>query len=103
MLAEALRGAVAGISQETIGREVLLAFHQWMLDYASDGQRQGFPFDPYLLYFHRRVVRATASVGQLLSNPQVRQRAPQVLINFEKLLREYVSDSKVIAAASEYE
>jgi hypothetical protein len=103
VLAEALRGGVAGMSQETLGREVLLAFHQWMLDYASDGQRQGFPFDPYLLYFHRRVVRATASVGQLLSNPQVRQRAPQVLINFEKLLREYVSDSKVIAAASEYE
>ena len=103
VLAEALRGAVAGISQQTLGREVLLAFHQWVLDYASDGQRQGFPFDPYLLYFHRRVVRASVSVGQLLSNPLVRQRVPQVLINFENLLREYVSDSKVIAAAWEYE
>jgi len=46
---------------ELLGRELLLAFHQWILDYARDGRRQGFPFDPYLLYLHRRVARARAA------------------------------------------
>jgi hypothetical protein len=29
-----------------LGREVLLAVHFWVLDYAQDGRRQGHPFDP---------------------------------------------------------
>ncbi len=33
------------------------------LDYRSDGRRRRFPFDPYLLYLHRRLVRAVAIVG----------------------------------------
>ncbi len=35
-------------SNDTLGREVLLALHGWMLDYAGDGHRQGYPFDPIL-------------------------------------------------------
>jgi len=105
VLAAALRGEISDISPEegTLEREVLLAFHQWILDYACDGRRQGFPFDPYLLYFHRRVVRAAGAIGKLLSDPQVRQLAPRVIMNFEKLLRDYLSDQKVIDAARQYE
>lgn len=69
-LVEVLAGNQAGMSKETAGREVLLAFHQWLLDYPGDGHRQGFPFDPYLLYFHRRIVRASVALEQLLSSPQ---------------------------------
>ena len=105
VLAAALRGEIFHISpnEETLGREVLLAFHQWILDYARDGRRQGFPFDPYLLYFHRRIVRATEALGKLLSDPQVRQSAPRVILNFEKLLQDYIRDPKVINAARQYE
>ncbi len=105
VLAATLRGEIFNVSPEegTLGREVLLAFHQWILDYAGDGRRQGFPFDPYLLYFHRRVVRAANAIGKLLSDPQVHQLAPRVIINFEKLLRDYLSDQQVIDAARQYE
>ncbi len=104
-LAAILQGETSAISREkeSLPREVLLAFHQWILDHASDGHRQGFPFDPHLLYFHRRVVRASDAVGQLLRYLCVRQAAPQVLVNFDKLLREYLADPKTIAAASQYE
>jgi DNA-binding CsgD family transcriptional regulator len=105
LLAAALRGETSDISpaEGTLQREVLLAFHHWILDYAGDGQRQGFPFDPYLLYFHRRVVRAADAIGKLLSDPQLRQSATRVLINFEKMLRDYLADPKVIEAARQYE
>ena len=77
-----------------LGRELVLAFHQWMLDYASDGRRQGYPFDPYLLYFHRRVVRAAAALERLLGEPAVRQAAPQVLGNLSQMLRDYLGDRR---------
>ena len=64
---------------EALGREVLLALQLWMLDYPRDGHRQGFPFDPYLLYFHRRVVKAYEVSKRLLYRESVRQKAPKVL------------------------
>jgi len=105
VLAAALRGEISHIlpDEGTLGREVLLAFHQWILDYACDGRRLGFPFDPYLLYFHRRVVRAADTIRKLLSAPRVRPLAPRVIMNFEKLLGDYLSDQKVIDAARQYE
>ena len=105
VLAAALRGEISHLSgaEETLEREVLMAFHQWILDYAGDGRRQGFPFDPYLLYFHRRIVRAGDALGKLLSDPQVRQSATRVIINFEKLLRNYLADPQVLDAACQYE
>jgi hypothetical protein len=104
-LAAALRGEISGMSfdSDTLGREVLLAFHQWILDYARDGNRQGFPFDPYLLYFHRQVVRAASTLETLMSDSQVRRLVPRVIVNFEKLLREYLCDQKVVDAARQYE
>lgn len=103
LLAEVLLGKRAEMSAATAGREVVIAYHQWLLDYSHDGRRQGFPFDPYLLYFHRRVVRGSATVEQLLRDARVRDRAPQVLKNFASMLRRYLSDSEVIAAADQYE
>jgi hypothetical protein len=102
-LAQILAGGAVTVSPAVLGREVLMAFHQWVLDYASDGQRQGYPFDPYLLYFHRRVVRASVAVDRLLGDIRVQDQAPLVLKNFARMLREYLGDARVSEAAQQYE
>ncbi len=73
------------------------------MDYPHDGRRQGFPFDPYLLFFHRRVVRAAAAVERLLKEPGLRSQTPRVLRNFAEMLRTYLDDPQVVAASSQYE
>ena len=88
---------------QTLSREVLLAFHYWILDYRSDGRRRGFPFDPYTLYLHRRLVRAANAVDRLLGQEDVSRQAPQVLFNFQKQLQQYCTDQTVIEAADLYE
>lgn len=103
VLAELLCGKPTAAAGETLGREVLLAFHQWILDYPHDGRRQGFPFDPYLLFFHRRVVRAAAAVERLLQEPGWRSQTPRALHNFAEMLRTYLDDPQVVAAAGQYE
>lgn len=104
VLSELLEGrAVQARFSEALGREVLLALHYWILDYRSDGRRRSFPFDPYTLYLHRRVVRASAAVDRLLSNNSLAQQAPIVLVNFQKVLREYRNDAQIKAAAESYE
>lgn len=104
VLTELLAGhPVQGSFSHTLGREVLLAFHYWILDYRSDGRRRGFPFDPYLLYLHRRLVRASQAVDRLLANHAVSQQAPVVLRNFQKQMQEYLQDKQIIAATEQYE
>jgi hypothetical protein len=88
---------------ETLSHEVLLAFHFWILDYRCDGRRRGFPFDPYTLYLHRRLVRASEAVNRLLSLNAVARQAPAVMHNFRKLLTEYCRDAQILATAAEYE
>jgi hypothetical protein len=77
--------------------------HYWILDHRSDGRRRGFPFDPYTLYLHRRVVKASDAVDRLLSDGSLARQAPIALVNFQKLLREYRSDAQIRAAAELYE
>lgn len=88
---------------ESLGREVLFAFHFWMLDYAADGQRQGFPFDPHFLYFHRRLLRGRDALARLLTRPAVRAHAPQALFNLHHQLERYAADPQIIAATTHYE
>jgi hypothetical protein len=96
-------GAVDVKFDQTLSREVLLAFHFWMLDYRSDGHQRGFPFDPYTLYLHRRLVRAGQGVDDLLSHPDLARQAPPVLFNFQKELQRYRNDAQIAAAADLYE
>ena len=104
ILAELLAGRAVEVScNETFAREILLAFHYWILDYRSDGRRRGFPFDPHLLYMHRRLVRAGEAVDRLLSQSTVAGRMPQVLHNFQALLQAYRNDTEILAAADLYE
>jgi hypothetical protein len=88
---------------DRLGREVLLAFHFWILDYRSDGRRRGFPFDPYTLFLHRRLIRAGQAVDRLLATAAVGRQAPQALRNLQELLQQYRSDSQIVAAAEDYE
>jgi hypothetical protein len=104
VLADFLAGRAVEVSwDDTFGREMLLAFHFWILDYRNDGRRRGFPFDPYLLYLHRRLVRAGHAVDRLLSQAAVACRIPQVFRNFQALLQAYRSDTEILAAADLYE
>lgn len=88
---------------EGLGREGLLALHAWMLGYPSDGHRQGFPFDPYLLYFHRRVVIVYDAAQRLLSCEAVRNKLPKALFNFSGKLEKYLTDPVIIEATELYE
>jgi hypothetical protein len=87
----------------TLGREVLLAVHFWVLDYAQDGRRQGHPFDPHLLYLHRRLVRAAEALRRLFANPGAAGQLPRCLVNLHKRLQEYGDDTVIAAAAACYE
>jgi len=86
-----------------LGREVLLALHGWMLDYPNDGHRQGFPFDPYLLYFHRRVVKVHDATKRMLSSEAARQKLPKALFTFSNKLEKYLTDPVIIEASELYE
>ena len=104
ILQQFLRGEPLTVTwNEALGREVLFAFHFWMLDYAADGKRQGFPFDPYFLYFHRRLIRGHDALGRLLSRPAVKAHAPKALFNLHDQLERYRTDSQIIDAATHYE
>ena len=73
-----------------------------MLDYASDGRRQGYPFDPYLLYFHRRVGASRRWSGCWANRPYASWRLKSWGI-FPEMLRDYLGNARVIAAADEFE
>jgi hypothetical protein len=104
MLRKLMEGDAVDVEfNETLSREVLLAFHFWILDYRSDGHQRGFPFDPYTLYLHRRLVRAGQAMDDLLSHPELARRAAPVLFNFQKELQHYRNDAQIAAAADLYE
>jgi hypothetical protein len=104
LLEELLAGRPVEVSfSDTLGREVLLAFHYWILDYRNDGRRRGYPFDPYTLYLHRRLVQAGEAVDRLLADDAVAHQTPQVLRNFRQVLSDYRRDAQIMAAADLYE
>ncbi|MFO7904737.1 MAG: hypothetical protein R6U98_18880, partial [Pirellulaceae bacterium] len=104
MLQRLLRGEESIVEWTgTLNREVRPAFHFWILDYAADGNRQAFPFDPYLLYLHRRLVKANEALGRLLAQPAVTAWAPKPLWNLCHQLERYCGDTQIITAAAYYE
>jgi len=87
----------------TLGREVLLAVHFWILDYAQDGKRRGYPFDPHLLYLHRRLVRAAEALQRLFAGLESVRQLPDCLRNLCQRLQEYRADAGIQDAAGWYE
>ncbi len=104
ILKELLNGSTADFEfTDVLAREILLGLHSWMLDYANDGCRQGFPFDPYLLYFHRRIVKIGAVAKNLIAREDSTDKLPKVFRGFSERLEEYLADPAVDAAANLYE
>lgn len=95
--------AIDARERQTLGREVIIATHQWILDYASDGQGRGFPFDPRVLYLHRRIVQAEKRLGELVERVGGTAGIPVSLYHLSERLHAYVGDTAVIKAAAEYE
>lgn len=102
LLARWRGGLWAQGSVDQVWREVVVALHHWILDYAHEGSRRGFPFDPYLLYQHRRWQTAEALLRELLAIPGAPGRAPRVLTNLQQWLHEYLSDAQVTSALVEW-
>jgi hypothetical protein len=86
-----------------LGREAVLGLHQWLLDYRHDGNRQGFPFDPYCLYQHRRFSKAHAALSSLKQRPASWRALPPALHNLFALLQEYCGDAGIVQSAELYE
>jgi hypothetical protein len=104
ILQRLLTGAAhEGVWNETLGKEVLLALHFWIMDYAADGGRQGFPFDPHFLYLHRRLLRGHDALERLFARPAVAALVPRPLWNLRQELRRYRDDDAVVAAAAHFE
>ena len=95
--------ALPNAGSPTLGREILLACHSWLRDYASEGHPQGFPFDPPLLYYHRRVVRVVQALEALRARPTLWAQAPVGLRNFWQLLSDYLADPQIQQSAADYE
>ena len=88
---------------DSLWRELLLALNFWLLDYASDGQRQGFPFDPFSLYFHRRMVKAHTGCERLLKSEENQKKAPKSFLNLTKRMNNYLCLPVIIKASALYE
>ncbi len=88
---------------DCLAREVLLGLHLRLLDYAVDGKRQGYPFDPYQLLFHRRVRHAHEAVRRLIDSPDCSARLPRGFRGFAGKLERYLLDPVVRQAAALYE
>ena len=86
-----------------LAREVLLAVHGWIMDYPKDGRRQGYPFDPHLLYLHRRLVKAADALDRLATGTSVGSDLAPALGHLRGQLSRYRDDPEVTAAAALYE
>jgi len=91
------------IDNEIFVRELFLSLNHWLLDYANDGKRQGYPFDPYLLYFHRRSITVHHAVKRILESSVSESDIPKCLMYLSTRLESYLSDPQIIKASSLYE
>jgi hypothetical protein len=104
LLRRLLRGEIVGVGwTATLGREVLLAVQGWILDYEHEGRRQGYPFDPHLLYLHRRLIQAGEALSRVVTPEALTQGMPRCLWNLNERLLEYRSDEAIGRAAAWYE
>jgi hypothetical protein len=104
ILKDLLNGKISEFEfNDVLAREILLGLHSWMLDYAADGRRQGFPFDPYLLYLHRRIVKIHGVTKRLILRENEKNRLPRIFHGFSNRLEKYLTDPEIVDAAKLYE
>jgi hypothetical protein len=103
-LYECLQGPLpTDLYPRILQQQMLLSIHEWIADYASDGHREGYPFDPFFLYFHRRLQRARQVLQEILTQADVKSNDFLALRNLRQRLDRYWSDPKVQQAAREFE
>ncbi len=104
MVQQLLKGAtIADLNNDSFIREIYIALNDRVLDYASYGNRQGYPFDPYLLYYQRRIRKAYQIMNELMTQVIPANRIPKVLKNYIHLLRMYLNDKQITQAEELYE
>lgn len=104
ILKDLLNGTISEFKfSDVFVREILLGLHSWMLDYAADGRRQGFPFDPYLLYLHRRIVKIHDVTKNIISRENEKKKLPRIFHSFSARLEQYLTDPEIVGAANLYD
>ena len=82
-------GAAQGhrIPAGSAGIAVVRGMAQWILDYPSEGNGQGFPFDlPWLGLYHR-CLRASSAIEAFLENPPNDPKVNKALHRLRRILR----------------
>lgn len=104
ILKDVLNGTLTNFEfSDVLAREILLGLHSWMLDYASDGHRQGYPFDPYLLYFHRRIARIHDVTKNIIERGNHKNGLPRIFYSFSEKIETYLKDTVIEDAIILYE
>ncbi len=94
-LESAREGATRWIAASTQGHELppgqaglatVRALAQWVLDFARDGQDQGFPFDLPWLDLYRRCRRACRAAEAFLRAPYDDRKVHQALERFQRIV-----------------
>jgi hypothetical protein len=68
------------------GLAVVRALTQWVLDFAADGEGDGFPFDRPMLLLYHRCHRALRAVESLLIHPSKSRAANRALTSLHTIL-----------------
>ena len=69
------------------GIAILRAYAQWTLDYAADGNDQGFPFDLPYLDFYVRCMNVYWAVDTFLRDPPAEAKVKRALNRLHRILR----------------
>jgi hypothetical protein len=75
------------IPEGSTGIATLRAYAQWTLDYAADGNGQGFPFDLPYLDFYVRCLNVSGAVDAFLRNPPSEAKVKKALDRLHRILR----------------
>jgi len=99
-------GATPPAQARLLQQQMLLSIHDWIQDYRHDGHREGYPFDPFVLYLHRRLAAANDALDHLIQTADKAGAKGNDLValrNLRERLRGYLSDPEVMQAATEFE
>ena len=75
------------LPQGFAGVATLRAYAQWALDYANDGNDQGFPFELPYLDFYVRCMKLFWTVDAYLRNPPAEAKVKMALNRLQRILR----------------
>ena len=85
------------LPEGSAGIATLRAFGQWALDYAADGNDEGFPFDLPYLNFYVRCMNVSWAVDAFLRNPPAEAKVKRALNRLHSILRPLKCDVPPIA------